>query len=389
MRENRVGIAIIVALILHINSAYAIKVNGQLENAQLQNKTTDFIPGLAGPTGKIWLNTASGKPSYIWGLAVHQLGAEVATTKGDLIGFSTVPARLGVGTNGQYLVADSSSSTGLKWFSNPAVLIYQIDGPNSSVIEGNTAGNLAAGQYSHAEGFTTAASGPYSHAEGWGSKTTVGKSAGHAEGASCLATNDYAHAEGVSSVASGSVSHAEGNSGTASGDYAHAEGDGTTASANASHSQGEDAVASLEGQSAHGGGSFSVNGDKQATETILSGATTDATATALFLGNGSSRFSVASGKLYSFEINVAAAKVGGGDFKQFLRQGVIQNTGGTTALVSSVLSLGTDIGSAGATTWSIAVTADNTNDALIVTVTGALATSIRWVATVQATEVGF
>jgi hypothetical protein len=37
------------------------------------------------------------------------------TTKGDLFTFSTVDARLGVGTNGQTLVADSTTSTGLKW----------------------------------------------------------------------------------------------------------------------------------------------------------------------------------------------------------------------------------------------------------------------------------
>ena len=37
------------------------------------------------------------------------------TTKGDLFTFSTVDARLGVGTNGQTLVADSSTATGLKW----------------------------------------------------------------------------------------------------------------------------------------------------------------------------------------------------------------------------------------------------------------------------------
>jgi hypothetical protein len=37
------------------------------------------------------------------------------TTKGDLFTFSTVDARLGVGTNGQTLVADSAEATGLKW----------------------------------------------------------------------------------------------------------------------------------------------------------------------------------------------------------------------------------------------------------------------------------
>jgi hypothetical protein len=37
------------------------------------------------------------------------------TTKGDLFTFSTVDARLGVGTNGQVLQADSTAATGLKW----------------------------------------------------------------------------------------------------------------------------------------------------------------------------------------------------------------------------------------------------------------------------------
>ena len=37
------------------------------------------------------------------------------TTKGDLYGFSTVPARLPVGTNAQVLTADSTASTGLAW----------------------------------------------------------------------------------------------------------------------------------------------------------------------------------------------------------------------------------------------------------------------------------
>jgi hypothetical protein len=42
-------------------------------------------------------------------------GTAPLTTKGDLLGYSTTPARLAVGTNGQVLTADSTAATGLTW----------------------------------------------------------------------------------------------------------------------------------------------------------------------------------------------------------------------------------------------------------------------------------
>jgi hypothetical protein len=53
-------------------------------------------------TGSAWVNIDSGSTSPL-------------TTKGDLYTYSTTDARLGVGSNGQVLTADSTTATGLKW----------------------------------------------------------------------------------------------------------------------------------------------------------------------------------------------------------------------------------------------------------------------------------
>lgn len=48
------------------------------------------------------------------------------TTKGDLYTYSTADARLGVGTNGQVLTADSTQATGLKWATAGANKSYSL-----------------------------------------------------------------------------------------------------------------------------------------------------------------------------------------------------------------------------------------------------------------------
>lgn len=125
-------------------------------------------------------------------------------------------------------------------------------------------GNVASGNYSHAEGTKTTASGDYSHAEGIntiasgnqshaeGSGTIASERASHAEGMVTTASGEASHAEGYYTTASGFYAHAEGNGTTASGLYAHAEGNGTTASGYYSHSGGNCTTASGNAQTAIG-----------------------------------------------------------------------------------------------------------------------------------------
>ena len=95
---------------------------------------------------------------------------------------------------------------------------------------GNSGTNRAQGEYSHAEGFYTAA-GHRAHAEG--DNSYAGGYASHAEGYYTAATQEGAHAEGKYTFASSACQHVQGkyNISDNQGVYAHIVGNGTSNSA--------------------------------------------------------------------------------------------------------------------------------------------------------------
>ena len=120
-------------------------------------------------------------------------------------------------------------------------------------------GNIASGNYSHAEGTQNIASGKTSHAEG--GRNIASGDYSHAGGYCNTASGNCSHAEGNVTEASGKSSHAEGESTIASGLYSHAEGYGTDAIGQSSHAEGGGTTAS--GFCSHAGGAGTTANDYQ------------------------------------------------------------------------------------------------------------------------------
>lgn len=82
------------------------------------------LTGLTITNGKYMLGSGGGSTSPL-------------TTKGDLYTFSTVDARLGVGTDGQVLSADSTQATGLKWIAAPITGMTSVASADGSITVTN------------------------------------------------------------------------------------------------------------------------------------------------------------------------------------------------------------------------------------------------------------
>jgi len=145
------------------------------------------------------------------------------------------------------------------------------------------------------------------------------------------------------------------------------------------------AKADKQAQQVHASGRFSVTGDAQVSRFVVRRQTTNATPAEMFLDGSSLRMNIPPDTTWAFEILLVARRTDADNESaayQFF--GCIDNNGGTTALVGAVQAF-TPIEDTVA--WAAAVTADNTNDALVITVTGEAAKTINWVARVETVEV--
>ena len=201
---------------------------------------------------------------------------------------------------------------------------------------------------------------------------------------------------GSTNTASGLFSFAAGPSANiSSGMFAVALGDACEATTNNSFALGHDGKSIIQGKMAYGSGKFSSVGDAQNGSFVLRRATTDATATQLTTNNGAgsatNQVILPNNSAYSFSGTIIAREQAsaGSDYASWEIKGALLRDANAASTV-----LGNGIqnklyATSGASAWAIALTADTTNGGLKIEVTGAASTNIRWVATVNTSEVTY
>lgn len=386
----------------------------------------------------------------------------VVTTKGDLLGYSTVPARVAVGTDGQVPAADSSQALGINYTTiapNSATdnAIARFDGATGKPVPvqsskllvtdngalqstpggGNARGidaidlqvirsdpsMVASGQYAVISGGgDNKASGIASTVAGGLTNAATGSGSGVSAGSNNTASNtNAAVAGGTANLSSGSASFIGGGStnqatgsaasvlagqgNVASGQNSSVGGGANNSAAGSSSVVsggnlntatggasavigGTQAVANKIGQVSHSSGAFAAAGDAQHSFLLARNNTANATPVSLFLEGATIRIVVPINTAWAFRGQVLG-RTSAGVCGFYDISGGIKNNAGTTSLIGSV-TVGTVVADGG---WpvgaAVTITADVANNALDIAVTGAAATLIRWMATLDITEVAY
>ena len=302
--------------------------------------------------------------------------------------------------SGNHAIAiGAASSTDARATSANSCAIGSNSGSTGSQAAGAGAmalgGSFASGTDSFAAGISNntssyGATGSPSVAIGYLCRSTAGYSA--AVGGSAIATGAYSNAFGYSAQATGGFAYAIGHSTSATTTQAMVFGQESQASGFSSLALGYQSHAQYSNKMAFAGGQFTSVGDAQTGKMVLRITTSDATPTVL-TSTGAAASSLNQIVLPNnsaftfFGTIVARQQAAGGTASAAWRvEGLIRReaTVGATVLVSSSINTISNVPG-----WIIALTADTTNGSLAITATGAAATNIRWVATIQTSEVTY
>jgi hypothetical protein len=253
--------------------------------------------------------------------------------------------------------------------------------------------SLGKGRASGAASFAAAiTNNSASYGAGYANAIAMSKQAKAAgTGAIAIGRNAQASATGAMSFCSSYANY--GN--VSSGSNSVTMGDGNLASAISSMATGYGSKADIEGKCVHANGSFSdgnAEGSAQRGAFVLRCDTTDATSEALRTSNGAASTTnqviLPNNSAYAFSGTIVARQQAsqGTASAAWKVEGLIRREGGagTTVLVNSATTV---LGNTPA--WGMALTADTTSGGLAITVTGAASTNIRWVSTINTSEVTY
>jgi hypothetical protein len=272
-------------------------------------------------------------------------------------------------------------------------------GTNSVTIGGNgsSASNLGAGVFA---GASNAASGQYGVVAGGNTNTASSTNSAVLGGTSNAATssNNSVVIGGSSNAASGQHAVVVGGvSGSASG-FASVVlgGSGNFSNANSSTvicGQGATTRSINSVGVFHNFNTLGGTGFSQSEVLILAAETTNATVTTLrsdpFAAATTNQLVLPNNSAYYVRGSVIANVTGGGNTKAWSFEAAIKrgvNAASTTLMQYSLNVVASDTGAAA---WDITLSADTTNGAFRVQVTGAAATTIRWVCRLDSTEVTY
>jgi hypothetical protein len=277
---------------------------------------------------------------------------------------------------------------------------------NTATYGASGANSIAMGQLAKATGSSAFAIGGSTQATGSDS-VALGKSVratsaySVAMGYNCLASANFSVALGYFATASGANAVAAGASSTyleratASGVGSVALGGAYATAADSVSIGASSTTGTTIGKIAFSNDKFSTNGDSQHGIFVLRSDTTTATPEALTTDNSTAgatdQIILPNNSAYAFHGTIIARQQAatGSDYASWEIKGALLRDGSASTTV-----LGNGIqnklyATAGASAWAITLTADTTNGGLKIEVTGAAATNIRWVATVNTSEVGY
>ena len=319
--------------------------------------------------------------------SISELNTGSATTRATATGSYAIAGGYSVAA-GVVSTATSTSSLGLF---GRALTSYSVAiGANSSgaLAVTNTSSAAVALNGSYSSGTDSFATGIVNNTISYGARGAG--SVALMNTASATAPNSVAIGSSSSSTSTSSISIGTGSSATNLGSVAI--GVGTSSGSFYGVSLGYYSSANSDGKFARASGRFALNGDAQNGNFVLRRLSTDTTPVVLTT-NGSAvsvnnHVLVLPNSAFAFGGTVVARQQAsaGTQSAAWKIEGLIRKEG-TNASVTLVTSTVTAISNVPG--WTLALSADTTNGCLTITATGAAATNIRWVATVQTSEVSY